>query len=217
VLNLAPERRECILRAVILILDNRDSFTFNLVQLLQELGAEVEVLRSDRSDWAAISSRQPAGLVIGPGPGRPVSAGATMECLAAAPHDLPILGVCLGHQAIAEHFGAELIKTEPVHGHEELIEHDGRGLFDGLSSPLKVGRYHSLLVPEDTLPECLEVSARTASGLLMGLRHRQRPVESVQFHPESILSNEGHAFMSNFIERCSMSTERAEHPSGTEV
>ena len=202
---------------MILILDNRDSFTFNLAQLLLELGAEVEVLRSDRDGWAEIESRQPAGLLIGPGPGRPAGAGSTMACLAAAPAELPILGVCLGHQAIAEHFGAELIQSEPVHGHEELIQHDAKGLFKGISTPLTVGRYHSLLVRADTLPECLETSASTTSGLLMGLRHRQRPIESVQFHPESILSKEGHAFMSNFIERCGISAERAEHPSGTEA
>ncbi|MDE0891716.1 MAG: aminodeoxychorismate/anthranilate synthase component II [Planctomycetota bacterium] len=199
---------------MILILDNRDSFTFNIAQLLMELGPEVEVLRSDRNDWAAIEARRPTGLLIGPGPGRPAGAGSTMECLAAAPLELPILGVCLGHQAIAEHFGADLIKSEPVHGHEELIQHDGAGLFKGITSPLTVGRYHSLLVRTDTLPECLEASASTASGLLMGLRHRERPIESVQFHPESILSSEGRAFMANFIERCGEPAQRPELPSG---
>lgn len=202
---------------MILILDNRDSFTFNLAQLLMELGAEVEVLRSDRDGWAEIEARQPAGLLIGPGPGRPAGAGSTMECLAAAPQDLPILGVCLGHQAIAEHFGAELIQSEPVHGHEELIQHDGAGLFKGIPAPLTVGRYHSLLVRTDTLPECLEASASTASGLLMGLRHRERPIESVQFHPESILSSEGHAFMSNFMERCGEHSEQRKLPSGSQT
>ena len=139
---------------------------------------------------------------------------ATMECLSAAPQDLPILGVCLGHQAIAEHFGAELVQTEPVHGHEELIQHDGSGLFEGLSTPLKVGRYHSLLVSTDGLPDCLEPSAHTKSGLLMGVRHRERPIESVQFHPESILSREGHAFMANFIQRCGITPKTPESPSG---
>jgi len=202
---------------VIVILDNRDSFTFNLAQFLQELGTEVEVVRSDRTNWPSMEAMRPAGLLIGPGPGRPDAAGATGECLRLAPEDLPTLGVCLGHQAIGEHFGGRVVRAEPVHGHEALVHHDGRGLFEGIPQPMRAGRYHSLVVERESLPECLEVTAHTADGLVMGLRHLVRPIESVQFHPESILSNEGHAFMSNFIERCGMPTERAEHPSGTEA
>jgi len=199
---------------VIVILDNRDSFTFNLAQFLQELGAEVEVVRSDRTNWPSMEAMGPAGLLIGPGPGRPDAAGATGECLRLAPEDLPILGVCLGHQAIGEHFGGRVVRAEPVHGHEALVHHDGRGLFEGIPQPMRAGRYHSLVVERESLPECLEVTAHTADGLVMGLRHRVRPIESVQFHPESILSRDGHALLGNFLARCRVHEGSRATPSG---
>jgi len=201
---------------VILILDNRDSFTFNLSQFFLELGAEVEVMRCDQADWAQIVAREPAGLVLGPGPGRPEAATTTMECLQRAPSSLPVLGVCLGHQAIGEHFGGRVVRSEPVHGHEAIVHHDGRGLFAGLPQPMTVGRYHSLVLDAESLPECLEASAHTADGLIMGLRHRERPVESVQFHPESILSRDGHALLGNFLARCGPHEGSLATPSGGE-
>ena len=199
---------------MIVILDNRDSFTFNLSQLLEELGAKVQVVRSDRTDWPTIAALRPTGLLIGPGPGRPAAAGSTSECLQLAPRELPILGVCLGHQAIAEHFGARIVRTEPVHGHEALVQHDGRGLFQDLTQPLRVGRYHSLVVERETLPACLELTAHTADGLIMGLRHREHPIESVQFHPESILSHGGHALLGNFLASCRAHEASRGTPSG---
>jgi len=201
---------------MIVILDNRDSFTFNLSQFLQELGAEAEVVRSDRTDWASIQAMGPAGLLLGPGPGHPSAATTTRECLRLAPEDLPILGVCLGHQAIGEHFGGRVVRAEPVHGHEAAVHHDGRGLFEGLPQPMTVGRYHSLVLERESLPECLEVTARTADGLIMGLRHRLRPIESVQFHPESILSRDGHALLGNFLARCRAPGESLTTPSGVQ-
>lgn len=193
---------------MIVILDNRDSFTFNLAQLTEELGSEVQVLRSDATDWPAIQAMNPSGLLLGPGPGRPPAAGAMPECLRLAPPDLPILGVCLGHQAIALHFGASIIRAAPVHGHEAQLHHDGRGLFKGLPQPIRAGRYHSLVVARDSLPAALEVTAHTADGLIMGLRHRSLPIHGVQFHPESILSREGHALMGNFLALCRAHSKR---------
>ena len=127
---------------------------------------------------------------------------------------MPVLGVCLGHQAIAEHFGARIVRTEPVHGHEALVQHDGRGLFQDLTQPLRVGRYHSLVVERETLPACLELTAHTADGLIMGLRHREHPIESVQFHPESILSHGGHALLGNFLASCRAHEASRGTPSG---
>ncbi|MCH2107460.1 MAG: aminodeoxychorismate/anthranilate synthase component II, partial [Planctomycetes bacterium] len=166
--------------------------------------------------WAQIEAREPAGLVLGPGPGRPEAATTTMECLRLAPPSLPILGVCLGHQAIGEHFGGRVVRSEPVHGHEAAVHHDGRGLFAGLPQPMSVGRYHSLILERESLPECLEASARTADGLIMGLRHRELPIESVQFHPESILSRDGHALLGNFLARCGRHEGSLATPSGGE-
>lgn len=199
---------------MIVILDNRDSFTFNLSQFLLELGAEVKVLRSDRTDWPSIQALKPAGLLLGPGPGQPSAATTTMECLRLAPRELPILGVCLGHQAIGEHFGGRVVRSEPVHGHEAAVHHDGRGLFAGLPQPMSMGRYHSLVLERESLPECLEITAHTADGLIMGLRHRVLPVESVQFHPESILSRDGHALLGNFLASCRLHEGSPTTPSG---
>ena len=201
---------------MIVILDNRDSFTFNLSQFFQELGTEVEVLRCDRTSWGKIQAMEPAGLVLGPGPGVPEAATTAMECLRDAPETLPILGICLGHQAIGVHFGGRVVRAEPVHGHEAAIHHNGQGLFSGLPQPMAAGRYHSLVLERGSLPECLQATAHTTDGLIMGLRHRERPIESVQFHPESILSRDGHALLGNFLARCGHRAAGQATPSGVE-
>ena len=186
---------------MILVADNRDSFTWNLVQYLRELGAEVRVERADTLDPASLRALGPDQLLIGPGPGRPEGAEASLELVREFAGELPILGVCLGQQVIAVAFGGRVRKArEPVHGQAHSVSHDGRGLFRGLADPLTVGRYHSLVVDPDSLPEVLEVSARTADGEIMGLRHRELPVEAVQFHPESVLSEAGHLLLANFLQ-----------------
>ena len=187
---------------MIVILDNRDSFTFNLSQFFQELGAEVEVLRCDQTNWGKIQALEPAGLVLGPGPGVPEAARTTMECLRNAPETLPILGVCLGHQAIGQAFGGRVVRhSEIVHGKMGVIHHGGRSVFEGLPSPFEATRYHSLVVERESLPDCLEITAELADGTIMGLRHRAHEIHGVQFHPESIASQHGHALLRNFLSR----------------
>jgi anthranilate synthase/aminodeoxychorismate synthase-like glutamine amidotransferase len=182
----------------VLVLDNYDSFTYNLVQYLGELGAEVETVRNDR---AAVQELIEAGFdrcVVSPGPCTPDSAGITLELVRRMPAaGVPTLGVCLGHQAMAQAFGGKIRLHPPVHGKSTKIEHDGRTIFRGLDSPLTVGRYHSLVV-DRPLPECLEESAQ-GDGLVMGLRHRELPAEGVQFHPESILTEQGRELLANFL------------------
>lgn len=187
----------------LLMIDNYDSFTYNLVQVLGTLGCEVEVHRNDQISLAEIEARKPSRVVISPGPGRPEEAGLSVEALRQL--ELPILGVCLGHQALAVAFGGEVVRAErQLHGKVSRVYHDGLGLFRGLSNPFEATRYHSLIVREESLPAELRVTAWTSDGEIMGLRHKQRPLEGVQFHPESILTGEGTRILKNFLEQSSV-------------
>jgi anthranilate synthase component II len=187
---------------MVLVLDNYDSFTYNLVQYLGELGADVEVVRNDAATVDAIVARRPGRIVISPGPGRPEDAGITMEVVRRLGERLPVLGVCLGHQAIGAAFGGTVVRAAaPMHGKTSVIEHNHRGLFSGIDGPFTASRYHSLVVRESDLPEDLEVTARTQEdGTIMGLRHRRWPIHGVQFHPESVLTDEGRRILRNFLE-----------------
>jgi anthranilate synthase/aminodeoxychorismate synthase-like glutamine amidotransferase len=183
----------------VLVLDNYDSFTYNLVQYLGELGAEVKVVRNDRASVDDLLDSGYERCVVSPGPCTPDQAGITLELVRRMPEaGIPTLGVCLGHQALAQAFGGRVKLNPPVHGKSTTIEHDGRTIFRGLSTPLTVGRYHSLVVDPE-LPDCLEESARGA-GLVMGVRHRELPAEGVQFHPESVLTEQGRELLGNFLE-----------------
>jgi anthranilate synthase/aminodeoxychorismate synthase-like glutamine amidotransferase len=183
----------------VLVVDNYDSFTYNLVQYLGELGAELEVVRNDRATVDELLERAPDRVVVSPGPCTPTEAGISLEAIRRFPEaGIPTLGVCLGHQSLGQAFGARVVRHEPIHGKTTAIEHDGRTIFDGVSTPLKVGRYHSLVVDPDTVPDELEVSA-TGGGVIMALRHRELPVEGVQFHPESVLTDEGKRILQNFL------------------
>jgi anthranilate synthase component 2 len=186
---------------MILLIDNYDSFTFNLVHYFGELGAEVKVVRNDALDVQAAMGLRPDAIVLSPGPCDPDQAGICLPLtLAAAEAGLPLLGVCLGHQTIGQAFGGRVIRApQIVHGKTDLMHHKGLGVFAGLPSPVRATRYHSLVVERATLPACLEITAETADGLIMGLRHRDRPIEGVQFHPESIASEHGHAMLRNFL------------------
>ncbi|MGH9367979.1 MAG: anthranilate synthase component II [Thermoanaerobaculia bacterium] len=185
---------------MIFVVDNYDSFTWNLVQALGRLDPEVEVARNDRFDPEAVAARRPASIVISPGPGRPEQAGRSMEMIAAAErHGIPLLGVCLGHQAIGALHGGTVERALPRHGKSSRVTHDGSGLFAGLSNPFEAARYHSLVVREEGLPGELRVTARSEEGLVMGLSHRSRPVHGVQFHPESVLTPEGERLLANFV------------------
>ncbi|SEM64165.1 anthranilate synthase component II [Halomonas caseinilytica] len=192
---------------MIVMIDNYDSFTFNIVQYLGELGAEVVTHRNDAISVAEIEALSPSHLVISPGPCTPNEAGISMEAVRHFAGRLPILGICLGHQAIGQVYGGEVRRAPQVmHGKTSRIRHDGRGVFAGLEDPLEVTRYHSLVVAREGLPECLEVTAWTdeddvTPGLIMGLRHRELDIEGVQFHPESILTRQGHELLANFLER----------------
>ena len=191
---------------MLLMIDNYDSFTFNLVQYFGELGEEVRVIRNDALDLAGVRALDPSAIVISPGPGTPDDAGISLEVLAALSGVMPIFGVCLGHQAIGEAFGGKVVRARSImHGKTSPIHHDGRGVFAGLPNPFEATRYHSLVVEQASLPKCLEVSAWTenADGSrdeIMGLRHRSLAVEGVQFHPESILTQHGHAMLRNFLD-----------------
>ena len=186
----------------ILMIDNYDSFTYNLVQYLGELGADVHVRRNDTITLDEVEALGPAAAVISPGPCTPNEAGISVPLLRRFSGRFPILGVCLGHQSLGAAFGAEIVRAERImHGKTSPIVHDGKTIFDGLANPFDATRYHSLVVRRDTLPDCLEVSAWTAEGEIMGLRHRELPVEGVQFHPESILTLEGKRLLGNFLER----------------
>jgi len=188
----------------LLMIDNYDSFTYNLVQYLGELGAEVEVHRNDAAPVAELLRDEPAGVVISPGPGDPEGAGVSLEMVAAcAERGLPLLGVCLGHQSIGMAFGGRIVRARSImHGKLSEIRHDGRGVFAGVASPFTATRYHSLVIEQESCPEELEVTARTDDGEIMGVRHRSRPIEGVQFHPESIMTGAGKALLGNFLERC---------------
>ena len=183
----------------VLIVDNYDSFTYNLVQYLGELGAEIDTVRNDRIGVEELLAARYERCVVSPGPCTPDQAGISLEVVRRMPEaGIPTLGVCLGHQALAQAFGGQVRLNPPVHGKATTIEHDGRTIFRGLSSPLTVGRYHSLVVDPE-LPDCLEETAR-GGGVLMGLRHRELPAEGVQFHPESVLTDEGMGLLGNFLE-----------------
>jgi anthranilate synthase component 2 len=186
----------------LLLVDNYDSFTFNLVQYLGELGASVEVHRNDQIDVDGIRARHPDGVVLSPGPCTPDQAGVTLPVIRELGGELPILGVCLGHQAIGQAYGGRVVRNARiVHGKASPVRHRGRGLFTGLPSPFAAGRYHSLVVERATLPRALAITAWTDEGEIMGLRHRRHPVEGVQFHPESILTDGGKRLLANWLAR----------------
>jgi len=185
---------------MVFLLDNYDSFTFNLYQYLGAMGIQVRVERNDRVTPEEVLASGTRALVISPGPGAPDSAGITLDLIRAAAGRIPILGVCLGHQSIAQAFGARVIRGERImHGKTSQMTHDGRTVFAGIRNPFIAGRYHSLLVEETSLPSCLEVSCRSEFGEIMGLRHRTHPVEGIQFHPESVLTQSGKRLLRNFL------------------
>jgi anthranilate synthase component 2 len=189
---------------MVIVLDNYDSFTYNLVQYLGELGATVNVVRNDAATVDAIAESGPDRIVISPGPGRPEDAGVTMEMIRRLGQNTPILGVCLGHQAIGAVFGGAVVRAPvPMHGKTSTIEHNERGLFSGMTAPFVASRYHSLIVAEEGFPAELEITARTVGeggGIIMGLRHRTLPICGVQFHPESVLTGDGRHMLRNFLE-----------------
>jgi anthranilate synthase component 2 len=188
----------------LLMIDNYDSFTYNLVQYLGELGVDVEVVRNDAEDVDALLSRGPAGVVVSPGPGTPDTAGVSLEVVERfADAGIPVFGVCLGHQSIGQVYGGKVVRARSImHGKTSPMHHEGQGVFAGLPQDFEATRYHSLVIEPSSCPEVLEVTARTPDGEIMGVRHRELPVEGVQFHPESILTEVGKQLLQNFIDRC---------------
>jgi len=185
---------------MLLVIDNYDSFTYNLVQYFGELGADPQVKRNDAITPDEVEKMKPQKIVISPGPGRPQEAGISMELIRKFGGKIPILGVCLGHQCMGEVYGGKVVRAgRLMHGKTSPIQHDGKGVFQGLPNPFEATRYHSLIVEKNSVPSCLEVCAETAEGEIMGLRHREYPVHGVQFHPESILSKEGKDLLANFL------------------
>ncbi len=183
-----------------LLIDNYDSFTYNLVQAFAAHGADVMVYRNDMISVEEGLALKPTHLVISPGPGRPEDAGVSLEMIGAFAGVIPVLGVCLGHQSIVQQLGGEIVRAERLmHGKTSNIQHDGKTVFEGISQPFEVGRYHSLCAETDSLPDTLEVTAETESGVIMGVRHKTLPIEGVQFHPESVLTPEGETLMMNFM------------------
>lgn len=186
---------------MILMLDNYDSFTYNLVQYLGELGADLQVYRNDKIALEAIVALKPAKIVISPGPCTPEKAGISIDVIKEFAGQVPILGVCLGHQSIGVAFGGQVTRGDyPVHGKTSMVKHDGKTIFSGIENPFEATRYHSLIVDRETLPEALEVSAETEDGVIMGMRHRELPIEGVQFHPESILTGAGMQLLKNWLD-----------------
>lgn len=187
---------------MLLVIDNYDSFTYNLVQYLGELGAEMKIFRNDEITVDEIENDiKPEKILISPGPGTPDGAGITLATIARFAETLPILGVCLGHQAIGQHFGGSVVRApEPVHGKPVIVEHDGKTIFGGIPHNFNAGRYHSLIVERETLPSCLEISAVAPDGLIMAMRHKTLKIEGVQFHPESILTEAGKPILQNFLD-----------------
>ena len=206
-MGLGGSLRATLKAPMVFVLDNYDSFTYNLVQYLGELGAQVEVRRNDEVTPEEVEAMRPERILLSPGPCTPQEAGILVPLIrhmAGLLHPVPVLGVCLGHQAIGEAFGGQVVRAHTLmHGKTSAVEHDGKGVFRGLPSPLTCTRYHSLIVAEDGLPRELEVTARTAEAtgaVIMGLRHRSLPIEGVQFHPESVLTEGGHRMIQNFLE-----------------
>ena len=184
----------------VLVIDNYDSFTYNLVQYLGELGAEVLVRRNDEVTPEEVAELRPDRIVVSPGPCTPNEAGVSVELIEKVGGETPLLGVCLGHQSIGQAFGARIVRGEPVHGKTAKILHDGEGVYAGLDQGFEATRYHSLVIEPESLPDCLIVTSRTEDGTIMGVRHRDFPVEGVQFHPESVLTRRGRDLLKNFLE-----------------
>ncbi|OPY10753.1 MAG: Aminodeoxychorismate/anthranilate synthase component 2 [Syntrophus sp. PtaU1.Bin005] len=196
---------------MILMIDNYDSFTFNLVQYLRQLGEDVEVYRNDRISLESIEKMEPAAIFLSPGPGAPKDAGVTADVIRAFYREIPIMGVCLGHQSIGYAFGAEVVRAGRImHGKTSEIVHDGQTLFKGLPNPFPAGRYHSLILERGSLPDCLQVTAETEGGEIMGIRHREYPVEGIQFHPESILTPNGKRILRNFLKLIASGRQEAQ-------
>ena len=195
-MNSAPE----FAHVRMLLIDNYDSFTYNLVQAFAALGADVQVYRNDAITVAEALQLEPTHLVISPGPGRPEDAGVSLSMIKAFAERIPVFGVCLGHQCLVSFFGGEIVRAERLmHGKTSMVQHDGKTIYDGLSQPFEVGRYHSLCAEHESLPEVLELTAETERGEIMGVRHKALPLEGVQFHPESVLTPEGDKLMANFL------------------
>ena len=187
---------------MILVIDNYDSFTYNLVQYLGQLGEDIVVKRNDEIDIAGIEALSPDHILISPGPCSPNEAGISLSLIERFKGEIPIIGVCLGHQSIGQAFGGEVVRAERLmHGKTSEIHHDGKSIFEGMPSPFIATRYHSLIVRRDTLPDCLEITAETTEGEIMGLRHKEYAIEGVQFHPESIITEHGLTMLSNFLKR----------------
>lgn len=189
---------------MLLILDNYDSFTYNVFQLLSELGADVEVIRNDKTTVDEIRKKQYQAIVLSPGPGIPSDAGITEDVIRELGGEVPILGICLGHQAIGEVFGGKVVRAgEIVHGKTSPLRHNGKGLYEGIAQNVPIGRYHSLIIDRKTLPDCLTVTSDLADGTIMGVRHKTKDIEGIQFHPESILTPDGKRMMENFLKHLS--------------
>ncbi|MBL8565810.1 MAG: aminodeoxychorismate/anthranilate synthase component II [Hyphomicrobiaceae bacterium] len=200
---------------MLILIDNYDSFTYNLVHFLGELGAQSEVVRNDKMSAEEIIAAKPKAIVLSPGPCTPNEAGVCLDLIAKAGSTIPILGVCLGHQSIGQAYGGKVIRApDPMHGKLSTVTHSDKGVFRGLPRKFQVTRYHSLIVERSSLPECLEVTAETSDGLIMGLQHKSHPVHGVQFHPESIASEHGHALLANFLELAGIPPRRRNSPSG---
>jgi anthranilate synthase component II len=203
---------------MLILIDNYDSFTYNLVHFLGELGAACEVIRNDKIAAADVLKKKPKAIVLSPGPCTPNEAGICLELIEKAQGKIPLLGVCLGHQAIGQIYGGKVIRApEPLHGKLSTIRHTGKGVFKGLPERFEVTRYHSLIVERKSLPAALEVTAETADGTIMGLQHKTHPVHGVQFHPESIASEQGHALLANFLELAGFSPRRRNAPSARDA
>lgn len=198
---------------MLILIDNYDSFTYNLVHFLGELGAPCEVIRNDKATADEVIAAKPQAIVLSPGPCTPNEAGVCLDLIAKAEGKIPLLGVCLGHQSIGQAYGGKVIRApEPLHGKLSTIRHTGKGVFKGLPEQFQVTRYHSLIVDRASLPDELEVTAETSDGIIMGLQHKTHPVHGVQFHPESIASEQGHALLANFLELAGMNPTRRKTP-----